>query len=324
MLQRSYIPNTGVKSWKNLVLDDDAPTAVTAQPNAKEDQKAQAAHLKLMRQTASAALAAAAQAVKASKAAYKLQDQTSPESKTPSQQGPRCPPFTPDQPTKKTKRAKTAPKEMQQSDEHAKHNSQASPISSETIKHTGDEHQGPEETEPSADTKQQAKRPAAKLQAKSKCRPSPKKSTKASKAKAKAKANTQVTSSTGPRSKVTEDALVIQPDSVTPSSTKVRAARGTAGTFAGRRPPTDPIKLQIFLDMKEDYYRWLAEARASKHANTKPSQPDRNFTGQQHDYWNFMQKKMTALAAEGVAGGERMKLAAQAWKAEGKGKKEKE
>ena len=152
MLQRSYIPNTGVKSWKNLVLDDDAPTAVTAQPNAKEDQKAQAAHLKLMRQTASAALAAAAQAVKASKAAYKLQDQTSPESKTPSQQGP-----TPDQPTKKTKRAKTAPKEMQQSDEHAKHNSQASPISSETIKHTGDEHkrQNPRLTRSSRPSDQQ-------------------------------------------------------------------------------------------------------------------------------------------------------------------------
>ena len=52
---------------------------------------------------------------------------------------------------------------------------------------------------------------------------------------------------------------------------------------------------------------------------SKPIPGDRKRKGKgasetQGEYWGFMQQKMAELAKEGVQGGERMKLAAKAWK----------
>ena len=90
---------------------------------------------------------------------------------------------------------------------------------------------------------------------------------------------------------------------------KARAVRHSAGTFAGRRPPNDPAKLEVFMKMKEIYYE------------TRPDQPEgpqskkRKGSTNQNQYYAFMQKEMAKLASAGVNGGERMKKAAEAWRA---------
>lgn len=90
---------------------------------------------------------------------------------------------------------------------------------------------------------------------------------------------------------------------------KARAIRHSAGTFAGRRPPNDPAKLEVFMKMKEIYYE------------TRPDQPEgpqskkRKGSTNQNQYYAFMQKEMAKLASAGVNGGERMKKAAEAWRA---------
>ena len=88
-----------------------------------------------------------------------------------------------------------------------------------------------------------------------------------------------------------------------------RAARrppGSVGTFAGRRPPKDPKKLEVFLGMKRIYQESMQQ-KGSKKAKTASEG--------QLTYWNFMQGEMARLAAAGVAGGDRMRQAAVAWRA---------
>ena len=89
---------------------------------------------------------------------------------------------------------------------------------------------------------------------------------------------------------------------------KARAVRHTAGTFAGRRPPTNPEKLEVFMKMKEIYY----ETRPDQQQG--PSKKRKGSTNQ-NQYYAFMQKEMAKLASAGVNGGERMKRAAEAWRA---------
>ena len=76
--------------------------------------------------------------------------------------------------------------------------------------------------------------------------------------------------------------------------------------FAGRRPPKDPKKLEIFLGMKRIYQESMQQ-KGSKKAKTASEG--------QLTYWNFMQGEMARLAGEGVAGGDRMRQAAVAWRA---------
>ena len=53
---------------------------------------------------------------------------------------------------------------------------------------------------------------------------------------------------------------------------KSRAARGTAGTFCGRRPPSDPEAAAEFAAIRDAYYEMRAEPTASKgRANTTAS-----------------------------------------------------
>ena len=90
---------------------------------------------------------------------------------------------------------------------------------------------------------------------------------------------------------------------------KPRAPRGSVGTFAGHRPPKDPTKLEIFEEMKKEYYRSRAEAVAPD------SQEVRKVSNLQKVYFSVMQKKMKELASEGVLSADRMRMAAAAWRA---------
>ena len=76
---------------------------------------------------------------------------------------------------------------------------------------------------------------------------------------------------------------------------KARAVRNTAGTFAGRRPPANPQKLEVFMKMKELYY----ETRPDQQEG--PSKKRKGSTNQ-NQYYAFMQKEMAKLASAGVRG----------------------
>ena len=61
--------------------------------------------------------------------------------------------------------------------------------------------------------------------------------------------------------------------------------------------------------MKELYHE-----TKSKPASGERKRKGKGTTDNQGEYWAFMQQMMAELAKEGVQGGERMKLAAKAWK----------
>ena len=67
---------------------------------------------------------------------------------------------------------------------------------------------------------------------------------------------------------------------------KPRAARGSRMTFAGRRPPQDPHKLECFNLMKEDY----------KNLKTQCAKSKKKISYSQNAYWDFMR---TALNQKG-------------------------
>ena len=95
---------------------------------------------------------------------------------------------------------------------------------------------------------------------------------------------------------------------------KPRAKRGTVGTFAGYRPPKDPEKLELFQQMKAEYYTSLEASRPSGPQCRPSSKDGRHLTDNQKAYHSFMKSKMSELAKEGVEGPERMKAAAAAWR----------
>lgn len=90
-----------------------------------------------------------------------------------------------------------------------------------------------------------------------------------------------------------------------------RAAPGTQGTFAGRRPPKDPVKLAIFNEIKEAYLTTRSQVCGSNESGLKGKKES---TPGQEKYWTFMHAKMSELSKEGITGGERMRQAAAAWK----------
>ena len=65
---------------------------------------------------------------------------------------------------------------------------------------------------------------------------------------------------------------------------KPRAERGTAGTFAGRRPPKDAEKLAQYEMMKADYKKVQAEIQSS----------GKKISLSQSAYWTHMKKKLDA------------------------------
>lgn len=87
-----------------------------------------------------------------------------------------------------------------------------------------------------------------------------------------------------------------QPDA-TASAKPARAARGAAGTFAGRRPPKDPAKLLLFEAKKSAFLSLRAHERENREATTE-----------QKAFWKFMSDKLKE--AGGTTG---FKDAAQEW-----------
>ena len=103
----------------------------------------------------------------------------------------------------------------------------------------------------------------------------------------------------------------VQDDDHQESSTKKRAAPNTRGTFAGRRPPKDPFKLQIFNEMKEVYLKTRPDVVPSDAKNN--GNKSRVASPGQQAYWTFMSKKMAELGKEGITGQDRVMLATKAW-----------
>ena len=93
-----------------------------------------------------------------------------------------------------------------------------------------------------------------------------------------------------------------------------RAARGTAGTFNGRRPPKDPVKRHLFDIAKQEHYlsRWVAQTRQKQNADKGKGQ--RTLSDNQKRYYDFMKVAMGKLAQNGVLGADRMRQAAALWK----------
>ena len=95
---------------------------------------------------------------------------------------------------------------------------------------------------------------------------------------------------------------------------KERAKRGSQGTFAGRRVPSDPVKLVVFNDMKKIYEEWKAdqkaEAVALKAAGKKPRRSSRMF---RMSIGHSCQGRCQNL--QNYEGGMRMKEAARQWAA---------
>jgi len=91
----------------------------------------------------------------------------------------------------------------------------------------------------------------------------------------------------------------------TPKSGEKRSyiARGTAGTFAGHRPPKCPAKRASFNALQAAYLEVKANAIKKK----------RTFTETQKGYVKAMRSIMKELACTGLKGPELMKQAAEKW-----------
>ena len=108
--------------------------------------------------------------------------------------------------------------------------------------------------------------------------------------------------------KLVKEAFGPEPASSAPAKPKGpdkkrRAPRGTAGTFAGRRPPTDPEKLEIYDKMREDYDRLRMEAAGSR----------RKVSISQSAYYDHMRAAMTEMGTEAPAQ-ERFRQAAKLYR----------
>ena len=100
---------------------------------------------------------------------------------------------------------------------------------------------------------------------------------------------------------------------------KAKAQARDMGTFAGRRPPTNPAKRARFDELKAHYLQAHLDTKKSEEevssTKTKVSKKPRKFSENQEKYWKSMQVRMVELANAGVAGADRMRIAAADWKA---------
>ena len=91
---------------------------------------------------------------------------------------------------------------------------------------------------------------------------------------------------------------------------KLRAMYSPQLTFAGRRPPKDPVKRKLFDDIRMEYYR-------QKEQDRKKGSSGRIYS--EHKYHKFMKLKMQELATAArststtLSPPESMRLAAAAW-----------
>ena len=100
-----------------------------------------------------------------------------------------------------------------------------------------------------------------------------------------------------------------------PAGRTGRARRGTALTFAGRRPPQDPDKLRAFLEAKDEFSRAYPKAAETPRRAKRVGTP----TDAQYTYLRFIQMHMKAAKLkrpnpeQPSDQQEALKNAAQAW-----------
>ena len=92
--------------------------------------------------------------------------------------------------------------------------------------------------------------------------------------------------------------------------TTARAARGTAGTFAGHRPPKSADKLAAFNALRDEYFA----SRAALLAEAPEGKQPRNLGENQKAYHAFMKSTMAAMAGEGAQDSEHLRQAAEQWR----------
>ena len=95
-----------------------------------------------------------------------------------------------------------------------------------------------------------------------------------------------------------------EPDDPPKEARPTRKSRGTAGTFAGRRPPKNPVKLKLF-EAKKDAY--MHQQKLAKEELTN-SGAVKTPTMKQHAFWNHMSKCL-----KGSGGPEGFKAATAQW-----------
>ena len=84
------------------------------------------------------------------------------------------------------------------------------------------------------------------------------------------------------------------PDKVRGKDKTQRAPRGSKGTFAGRRPPADKDKLQIYNKLKDEYHS------IQKALSQRTNQSKKKVSLSQEMYWRHMQKSMAEATGTGA------------------------
>ena len=140
------------------------------------------------------------------------------------------------------------------------------------------------------------------------------------KAKAKGKANAKAEPKAKGKAKGKAKAAP-KAEAKAKAQAKAKAAPGTAGTFAGRRPPVNGKKQADFDELKAHYLQARLEAvktgeePSGSSSSTSKVKVKRRFSPNQEKYWTAMKKRMQELAQVGVPGADRMRMAAADWKA---------
>jgi hypothetical protein len=95
-----------------------------------------------------------------------------------------------------------------------------------------------------------------------------------------------------------------EPDDPPKEAKHTRKSRGTAGTFAGRRPPKDPVKLKLFEAKKDAYMHQQKLAKEGPTGSGAVKTP----TMKQHAFWDHMSKCL-----KGSGGPEGFRAATAEW-----------
>ena len=140
-------------------------------------------------------------------------------------------------------------------------------------------------------------------------------------AKPKAKATPKAQAKTGKPAKGNAGAKAKAKADAKKADTKSRAKHGTAGTFAGRRPPTNPMKRKVFDQMKASYLNLRLHGLSDEVLTGGAARPGKKARAQsvnQQAFIKHMQKRMAELAKAGVLGSERVRTASAEWQARGR------
>jgi hypothetical protein len=99
---------------------------------------------------------------------------------------------------------------------------------------------------------------------------------------------------------------------------KCRAKRGTAGTFAGRRPPADAMKRAEFDHIKYSYMTLRLQGISDEALAGGAARPAKKARAQsattQHVFLTAMRTRLVELAKAGFPGPDRMSTAVAEWR----------